>query len=397
MSLPPLRRSLLPRIALLASLVAGAVTAAHADEGPIIGVLIASGSLDRRLEVGPGGMVIEYPGGSEQVVAGSYLLRLDATHARIADWRLPRTTPFRFRGLRSAVGVTTADGGDIRSYDGWIEVPAPGAEGDWEVINRLPLERYLLGVLPGETPTSLFDPEALKAQAVASRTYALFQVLARPGSRVHLRSDTRSQVFLGSGLVDEAARAAIEATRGQVLTSDGRIFEAFFHSTCGGATRPVEACFGGSPLDALTGVTCEGCGHSSRATWEARVSMETLGEVLAPICRRHGIELGAVRTIEPIDPSLGGHCAYVRVVHERGAFELESESFRRALLARKVRCLSTSFVVTRSGELMKFVGRGWGHGVGLCQYGADGYARKGYGYRAILEYFYQRSRIEALW
>ena len=365
--------------------------------GPIIGVRLADGPIARTLEVGPGGMRIEHPEGSEKIIAGTYPLVLTDTHARIADWEIGRSTPFRFRGVRFPIGISTSDGKDVRNYDGWIEVEPPGDDGTWMLINRLPLERYLLGVLPGEMPTSKFDAEALRSQAVIARTYALFHILSRPESRWHVRDNTRSQMFLGSGEVDEYAREAIDATRGRVLTYEGRIFESFFHSTCGGGTRPVEAKYGGDPFPPLSAVPCDGCRHSSRYRWESRISVGTLREALLPICAEHEISLGKIEKIEPVDPALGGHCAYVRIVHSKGAFELDSETFRTRVKARGARCYSTSFIVTRSGDTFKLVGKGWGHGLGMCQFGSDGYAQRDFRHGAILEHYYPGSRIEALW
>lgn len=380
-------------IALLAMLIlvvpAGAL---RADDGPMIGVQIGEGPLEREVSAGAGKLRVEWPGGREEIPSGTATLRATEAGVQLGSIDFGTDIPFRFRGTTRTTRVGE------RVYEGWIEWLPPQDAKDGRLVNRLPLEKYLLGVLPGEMPAGSYPRHALGAQAVAARTYALFQILSRPpDARVHVRDDTHSQVYLGGGAPHPRAVEAVEETHGEVLLYDGQVFESFFHSTCGGATRAVEDCFGGDPIAPLSSVPCRGCVTSKYYRWEATIEEKDLREALTPVSRRHRIELGEVLSIEPIEPAPGGHSAYVRIVHAGGAFELDADRFRRACRSKKAELRSTSFIVERRGRDFHFIGRGWGHGVGLCQVGAKGYAEQDAGYAWILRHYYPGAEVTTLW
>lgn len=392
--------ALLSLAALLAALAAGGARAApslsEGSEGPIIGVQIDAGpEVVRDIDVLRGDLLIEWPGGQKVFPAGSYRLALTERGAVLGALDFGRDIPFRFRSESHSVKVGQ------NHYEGWLEVLVPADGAPWRVVNRLPLERYLLGVVPGEMPADSFPRHALGAQAVAARTYALFQILAGSReARIHVHADDRSQVYLGGGMPNPNAVEAVEQTRGQVLLHHGSVFETFYHSTCGGATRSVSDWFGGDPIEPLSSVDCQGCGSSKYYRWETRVSEERLRAALDPVCRRHRIAMGEVLAVEPVDAAPGGHCAYVRIRHEQGTFEMDAERFRRAYnveVGKERQLRSTSFVAERKGDEFHFTGRGWGHGVGLCQVGAKGYAERQMHYDWILAWYYPGSELATLW
>ena len=367
-------------------------------DGPIIGVQIGDGTATYRIVAGPGGMQLEWPGDAKRLPAGIYSLDLASTGSTFSGrgwgYEIPfgRETPFRLRGVETAIQL-----GD-RFYEGWLEVHVPTNESKWKLVNRLPLEKYLIGVLPGEMPVGDAPMASLAAQAVASRSYALFQILVRPDDRrIHVKNDTRSQVYLGGGVPHPRVLEAVESTRGEVLLLDGKVFESFFHSTCGGATRDVEDCFGGDAIAALVGVSCRTCTKSKYYRWNSRLSLASLAKALAPTCRKHKIDLGTIQKIEPVEPGIGGHCSYVRVTHSKGSFELDADKFRRICRDLGAQFRSTSFIAERKGKDIVIYGRGWGHGVGLCQVGAMGLAEKGNGYSAILKHYYSGVEVNPLW
>lgn len=367
-------------------------------EGPIIGVQIADGRATHRIVAGPGGLQIEWPGQSKRLPAGIYSIDLASTGATFSGraWghEVPfgREVPFRLRGVESALRLGE------RFYEGWLEVHVPTEESKWKVVNRLPIEKYLLGVLPGEMPVSKAPMASLAAQAVASRSYALFQILVRPEERrIHVKNDTRSQVYLGGGVPDPRVLEAVESTRGEVVLLEGRVFESFFHSTCGGATRSVEDCFGGDAISSLVGVRCQGCTTSKYYRWNSRISLASLSKALLPTCRKHEIDLGTIEKVEPVEPGPGGHCSYVRITHAKGSFELDADKFRRICRDLGAQFRSTSFIAERKGTDVVIYGRGWGHGVGLCQVGAMGLAEKGNSYSTILQHYYSGVEVQPLW
>lgn len=246
------------------------------------------------------------------------------------------------------------------------------------VVNVVPLETYLEGVvLPEMGPGA--DDEALKAQAVASRSYALARLRARQGRPYHLAADQSSQVYLG--LAEHPARAAavVADTGGEVLTWQGAVLPGLYASTCGGTTRPAGEAFGGPTPAPLQGVTCGFCDQAPPARWEAALPVEAVRRSLGLPHPVHGVAALLRR------PS-GRIRAMVLSGPGSASSRTEVKDLRRAFRGR---LLSTWVVQARvEGGRLHLEGRGFGHGVGLCQYGARTLARAGRGYREILEHYY---------
>jgi len=293
-------------------------------------------------------------------------------------------------------GVTLAHDG--RRYRGRLLLRVRGARGEAaaggpgppaprvEVVNRLPVEQYLLGVLPVEVPDH-FEEHARRAQAVAARTYALAEMAAR--GFVH--DDTRSQVYGGLPAETRAGHRAVRATEGQVLVRAGAPVTAWFHSTCGGRTAPARAVFEDAPEGWLDGpVACPDCTHSPVYAWTRRVPAARLAEAL-------GLTQ-APRAVSTDVEAYPGRARRVTVTTASGRVQTDAAALRAALSRGRgldEQLLSTLWTrpPRRDGDAFVFSGRGWGHGVGLCQYGADGYARRGANHVAILERYYPGARL----
>lgn len=376
-----------------------------AFDGPPIGVLIAEG---RPLELGGGradeALVVDTETGLERLPAGPWVLRFEGSRAVLAPGsagepeRVIEGRPFRLRGDRSETTSLTLEA-DRLVVEGWVEVLPPEGPADvWRVVNRLQLEPYLLGVIGAEMPAASFPAEALAAQAIASRTFALFQLLARPAdTRWHVRRSERSQVYAGAGQVHPATRSAVSATHGQVLMHDEQVFEAYFHATCGGETARAHDVWRSPLIQPLSGgVLCGYCSESPHFAWQAQVGAPEVTAALAPLCREHGIQLAQVQALEGVEPGVGGHAGYVRVVHGGGSFEVDGERLRAALGSGRIK--STRFECRSGpGGVFHFTGRGFGHGVGLCQWGAGRLARDGYDAVAILQFYYPGAKVYELW
>ena len=169
------------------------------------------------------------------------------------------------------------------------------------VIVVLDVERYLLGVVGGEMPAD-WPAEALKAQAVAARTLAIFYHLQRAALEYDLTSTVEDQVY-GAGKAKPSIVEAVGATRGEVLLHDGGLFPAFYHSTCGGETESPGKALGKPEYDFLEGVPCGFCTDSSHYEWQATISAADLVSKL----KAAGIAVGAVTAVsaEEGDPRTG--------------------------------------------------------------------------------------------
>jgi len=266
---------------------------------------------------------------------------------------------------------------DGRRYEGDLSFSWKPGEGI-QIVNRVDLETYLLGVLGGEMPAS-WPLEALKAQAVAARTYAVFETSRGRRPAFDLFDDTRSQVYIGlpGGPHAGRIREAVRDTRGEILVHRGRPVHAFFHSTCGGHTESASRVFGTAGIPPLRGVPCGACDASPAFRWEAEMPKKTLARSLG---------LAGVKEIRAVEPGPSGRCRRVAVRAAGGERVFPAGDFRRKVGTTVLK--STAFEAEILEETVRFRGRGFGHGVGLCQWGARGLAKRGKGHLEILEHYY---------
>jgi stage II sporulation protein D len=287
--------------------------------------------------------------------------------------------------------VEAAAGGRIavgdRAYPGTLRV-APRKDGTLSVVNRVPFGAYLEGVLAGE----LFPDapaEALRALAVLARSFAL-------AHHAELSDDPgRHQAYRGlpAAAVAAVLRKAVEGTAGLRLeTRDGKALPNYwYHSTCGGHTAEAAVVFGVPPSEAYGGVPCAHCRPSKFWTWEAEVPEEDL---------RAALRFGSpVADLTVGGRSMDGRVLTFRAVAAGGTVRfVPALQVRQALGPNRLRSTLVTAVET-IGEpgspprAVRFRGRGWGHGVGLCQIGACTLAREGWTAERILGFYYPGARI----
>ncbi len=272
-------------------------------------------------------------------------------------------------------------------YRGRLYFYRQGSQG-MVVVNELDLETYLVGVLAAEMPLS-FPEEALKAQVIAARTYALYRVVTGQDTRYDVKSDVSSQVYRGSDSEGARVRELVQATRGMVLTYDWHLFPTYYHSTCAGHTTSPATVWGGETVLPLSGGRCGYCTDSPYAHWEVRLSGQ---EVLTALAAE-GITLDEVVAIHP-DKDDAGYARTVRIVGGGETVGVEATRLRQALGWQKLP--STAFSVKKRGDEFIFRGRGFGHGVGLCQWGAQGLAEAGADASRVLVFYYPGSRLVKL-
>jgi stage II sporulation protein D len=300
---------------------------------------------------------------------------------------IPGTTFGRPVRFVAPIGFIRVNGQPYRES---IEVRHTPA-GRLTAINELDLERYLYGVIKGEI-NPRWPPEAVKAQAVAARTLALQNLAELRGKFASegytLRATTDSQVYLGVAGEDPGAIAAVEATRGLVMTFRGQPIFAAYHSNSGGHTEDSENVWG-TRHPYLRGVPDPFALDGPEGQWAARLSIAAIEAGL----RRGGITLTGIAGIEPGRMTPWGRAVTVRLTDEAGRTrEIGANQFRLLVGPGVIR--STMFVVTRDGAEVAFAGRGSGHGVGLDQWGARALALRGQTFEQILSYYYTGIAIE---
>ena len=283
--------------------------------------------------------------------------------------------------LRTPNGLLRVAG---RLYRGAVELRRTPA-GRLTAINEVDLEQYLYGVIKGEIDPR-WPPEAVKAQAVAGRTLAL--EASSPTSAKYagegyaLRATTDSQVYLGVQGEDPAGDAAVDATRGVIMTFGGQPIFAAYHSNSGGHTEDSENVWG-TVYPYLRGVPDPYALDAPGTQWTASLPVGTVEGSL----RRGGVDAGGLRAVVPARVTPWGRVVTVRLLEEAGrAQEISANQFRLLVGPSVIR--STMFTVTRADADIGFLGRGSGHGVGLDQWGARAMALKGYAFEQILSYYY---------
>lgn len=289
---------------------------------------------------------------------------------------------------------------DGRTYEGDLIVRL--AEGRLEFVNELDLETYVAGVLANEVGP-LGVPSMFRAQAVAARTYAWTRISARDArdQAWHVYDDARSQVYAGrtmpsgTDLRYEDMRRAARQTEGVVLTFQGRPFVAYYASTCGGHTTDAgtSRLDPGTARDVLQGVPCDHCRTSRYFEWTEEVAEEALIEAL----KRDGRPVAPpLREVRVSARGRGGWAAEVEVVAGPNATvkKVPGPAFRTAAGLRS----HNIDAISRAGPgRWRVRGRGWGHGVGMCQWGALEMARKGARETDILAYYYPGSALHKLY
>jgi stage II sporulation protein D len=287
-----------------------------------------------------------------------------------------------------AAASFTADGPirvDGKPLSRWITIHR--TRGGLTVVEVLPMEEYVAGVVSGETPVS-FPPEARKAQAVAARTFALVRKLdaVSAGRDWDVGATVISQVYVGVGAADAGAREAAAATAGQVLVLDQVPVETYFHSSCGGKTEDGLAALGRG-YEYLRSVGCGRCDGAPGAQWRQVIPAEELGKAAG---------LGRPATAAAVlDRTASGRAARVEVAAGGRKAVLTGTDLRARLGYGRLRSLAFDLSPVKGG--FAFDGRGSGHGAGLCQWGAAGFAREGQGYREILAHYYPGTEIAVMY
>jgi len=278
-----------------------------------------------------------------------------------------------------------------------------------DAINLVPLEPYLAGVVGAEMP-DYWEPAALQAQAIAARTYCLYYKKRFGSNRNWDVTKTQAnQVYTGVSAESAQIWEAVNKTYGKVLSckhinGSVDIFPAYYSSTCGGHTESSENVFGDS-FEALVGVPCPYCQNVARLNlfYWPMVQFDK-SYVTNKLLQKYPTlkSLGKIKSIAAVEQSEYGkfsRITKVKLIGSTGKSDfLKAEDLRLTIDPTGHKIKSTICQIIDMGDKWAFsLGRGWGHGVGMCQCGAQGMARQGYTSQQILSYYYPGSKIVSVY
>jgi len=300
------------------------------------------------------------------------------------------------------------------AYPGSIEIRLR-PDGSVTAVNVVPLETYLEGVVAKELGRpGAGAREALRAQAVAARTYALRRLGSRAPLGFDVYGSTLDQAYAGMPAPgDTLAVAAVRDTRGESILHEGELIDAYYHSTCGGSTARVDLVFDDPPAPYLTVVDDRRpdggywCQTSRYFRWTATYTGDELKETVARnlpgLVPLPDGGTGELRDLEVTRSTREGRALAVRVETSTGGYVVTGDAIRRLFADTDGHWLRSTLFLYRprreGGRLAgaTLVGGGWGHGVGMCQVGAMERARAGHGYREILAAYYRGTDVLALY
>lgn len=268
-----------------------------------------------------------------------------------------------------------------------------------DLIGFVPLENYILGVVASEVPKQ-WPLEVLKTQAVASRSYVLSLMKERSKQSFHVENSILDQVFVltkdGYKKSDyENVRLAVQGTKGQFLVGENhKVLKAFFHSDCGGKTIASKEVWGTKEIS--SGVICP---NTRTTQWEYKTDLGSLSRKLSSYFKLPSSQ--TIKRLSLVRPSQKDRVVDLSVAFAEGQNPLTSNRLAtRMLSAQDLRRVigyseikSTMFEILQTAEGIIFKGKGYGHGVGLCQSGANFMAKAGKNYQQILAYYYQGTSL----
>jgi len=271
------------------------------------------------------------------------------------------------------------------------------------VINAVDLEDYLKGVVPceiGRISQTLF--EAAKAQAVAARTYAWSHLNQYEHIGFDLYATIRDQVYDGVSCESELTNLAVDQTKGQILTYKNSPVDAKYHSTCGGRTADFNDAWPGNPPPYLKSVKCAYCSKSPHFEWQKELSKDIFFEKVRNKLASIGTKIPAdelIKNIKLIKNRKSKRVLKLVIITEKNEYTIPGYHIRTVFGDNKDPggLLKSDYITLKAkGDKVIIEGKGWGHGVGMCQFGAIEMARQGKDYKRILYHYYSGTRIKTI-
>jgi stage II sporulation protein D len=282
--------------------------------------------------------------------------------------------------LSSPIDVASTAGLRIDGKTAVSRIRVTAVKGKLHPVAVVPLEEYVAAVSAREAPSS-FHPESLSALAVSVRTYVLLS-MEKPRASTHdVVASVEDQVFEGLDGVAPVYRKAAESTSGEVIGYGDSLARAVFHSTCGGRTENAKDAWG-SEVPYLHSVACGDCLDSPAHKWNYRMTSKEGRRTAQSL----GVVAGEDLRFDVTEKSSTGRASRVRISSGGVSREVSAAVFRKTVGYSKVKSLRMK--IGSDGNGWNFTGEGYGHGVGMCQWGANGMAKNGKTYPEILARYY---------
>jgi len=279
-------------------------------------------------------------------------------------------------------------GEKYQRYRGFIDIIAKKNK-KLLIVNTLDLEQYVRGVLAHEIKDR-WPMQAMMAQAVAARTYALYQIKQSKKADFDLTNDIYSQVYGGRSAERYRTNIAVARTEGQILFYNNNVLPAYFHSNSGGHTEDVSQLWDQDlpPLKGHPDPYSEGAANDH---WKKNFRSKDVAEKLLG----HGIDVGLIQEINVLERNNSGRVKMLEFVSRDGKKTLvEGKKFREIIGPNELK--SNLYDITMQGYYFDVLGKGWGHGVGMSQWGAYNMSRQHKNYREILEFYYPGAKLGKL-
>ena len=370
MKIPDLKKTLL--VAILALPAIFPALSGSGYDPPEIRVKV--GTLQGKKEIKAEGLSLKRPGktGKEMKAVISWDGKKFTINGK--KYRLPITF--------SAAGPIYIEGAGYRGKIALTDDSPP------RIVNAIDVESYVAGVLNNEI-NARWPENAVDAQAILARTYALKKAGSNKDRNYDLDSTTTDQVYGGLSSEDGPSRAAVKRTRGQVLYFGKDLADGLYHSCCGGKTEKPSEIWGGEDKPYQKSVPCSYCQDAPRYFWRYPGQGAVDGKELA-----RALSLpGSVGDLEIIGRGLSGRVTRIKISYRGDSRTIKGTTFRDMMGHRNV--FSTNFQVDREEDGWVIRGSGSGHGAGMCQWGARGMAETGFSVEAILRYYFPGTTVSS--
>ena len=273
-------------------------------------------------------------------------------------------------------------------YRGIVDLIATKAD-KFHVINILNLEKYVRGVLYHEI-TDKWPMEAMKAQAVAVRTYAKYRIAQTYDDLFDVTSDIYSQVYGGKSAERYRTNLAAKRTKGEYLTYNGQVLPAYFHSNSGGHTEDVRELWK-HDLAPLYGVKSDYSIGMPAYNWRRNFRSSDVQKKL----NAAGYKISMIEDINILSKTKSGRVKHLQIKSRDGKkTRITGKNFREIVGPNLIR--SNMYEIEMKGYFFDLIGHGWGHGVGMCQWGAHKMAEERFKYTDILSHYYPGAKLEQL-